>query len=131
MSSTSPSGNIHRYESVQKIESREIPGVAFTVFRMSFRRRTELLERVRELTMKAEFLESGSTPEERIEGALLARQAGRIYLEWGLAGIEGLTIDGEPATPERLIERGPEALCSEVLKAIHGECGLTDDERKN
>ena len=31
-----------------------------------------------------------------------------MYLAWGLVNIEGLTIDGEPATAERLIERGPD-----------------------
>ncbi len=48
-----------------------------------------------------------------------------------LVEIEGLEIDGEPARPESVIERGPEALCQEILRAIHAECGLSAEERKN
>ncbi|MGH9622868.1 MAG: hypothetical protein ACRD4G_00845 [Bryobacteraceae bacterium] len=55
----------------------------------------------------------------------------RLYLEWGLAEIEGLAIDGTSATPALLIEKGPEPLTREILASIQAELGLSEDERKN
>jgi hypothetical protein len=98
---------------------------------MSFGRRTELLRRVRELTKKVEFLEAGPDLGDRAQAALAGREADRLYLEWGLVEVEGLEIDGQPACPASLIDRGPEELCHEVLRAIHAECGLNAEERKN
>lgn len=120
-----------RYESALRLASASAPEVHFTICRMSFGRRTELLRRVRELTKKIEFLEAGPGLGERVEAALLGREADRVYLEWGLLTVEGLEIDGEPATPESLIASGPEPICSEILRAIQAECGLSADERKN
>jgi len=54
-----------------------------------------------------------------------------VYLEWGLEEIEGLTIDGEQATPQALIEKGPMDLAREILGRIKRECGLSEGERKN
>jgi hypothetical protein len=55
----------------------------------------------------------------------------RLYLLWGLVRIEGLTVDGEPATPESLAAAGPEALCREIAAKVKAETGLTEAERKN
>ena len=54
-----------------------------------------------------------------------------MYLQWGLLSIEGLIIDGEPATATRLLEKGPEDLTREVVCAIKEQCGLSEPERKN
>jgi hypothetical protein len=62
---------------------------------------------------------------------VLVGEVDRAYLEWGLEEVQGLTIDGEAATPAALIEKGPMGLAGEILKRIRGECGLTEDERKN
>ncbi len=146
MSYSSHSDDAVRYESALRVESATTPGVRFTIRKISFGRRTELLRRVRELTRKVEFLEAGqrSRPEgratevvfgealgERAEAALLGREADRVYLEWGLVSVEGLEIDGEAATLEGLIASGPEPLCDEILRAIQAECGLSAEERKN
>ncbi|MCX6638536.1 MAG: hypothetical protein NT090_26070 [Acidobacteria bacterium] len=48
-----------RYESALRLVSASTPGVRFTIRKISFGRRTELLRRVRELTRKIEFLEAG------------------------------------------------------------------------
>jgi hypothetical protein len=40
-------------------------------------------------------------------------------LRFGLHSIEGLEIDGEPATVESLIESGPPELFAEILREIH------------
>ena len=68
---------------------------------------------------------------EKLEAAVLQGEMDRVYLEWGLEAIEGLEIDGEAATPETLIERGPANLAAEILGRIRGECGLSESERKN
>jgi len=148
MSYSSHSDDAVRYESALRLVSASTPGVHFTIRKISFGRRTELLRRVRELTRKVEFLEAGqrlaSRSEgratdvvfgealgERAEAALLGREADRVYLEWGLVSVEGLEIDGEAATLEGLIASGPEPLCDEILRAIQAECGLSAEERKN
>jgi hypothetical protein len=97
---------------------------------MSLGRRIELARRIREIGKRLEFLEAGDA-REKLEAAVLAGEIERAYLEWGLEAVEGLTIDGELATPVVLIERGPAALAAEVLRRIQAECGLSEDERKN
>ena len=131
MNSTSHSANPARWDSAARIESSVSPGVHVTIRKMSFGRRTELLGRVRELTRKIEFLQAGTGLEEQAAAAVAGREADRIYLEWGLLKIEGLEIDGEPATPESLLASGPEEICDEILRAIQAECGLTAEQRKN
>jgi hypothetical protein len=119
------------HESIVTRESQSHPGVRYRVKRMSFGRRIELLRQVRELAAKAEFLEASNDPREKIEATLLAGEIDRLYLLWGLVGIEGLEVDGQAATPELLVEAGPEALCREILAAVKAEAGLTQDEQKN
>jgi len=94
-------------------------------------RRIELARKIREIGRKVEFLEAGQDPREKLEAMVLAAEIDRAYLEWGLEEIEGLTIDGEPATPVALIEKGPMELAQEILTRIKRECGLSEDERKN
>jgi hypothetical protein len=119
------------YDSAVWIDSEAVDGVRYAVARMSFGRRIELVRRIREIGRKAEFLEAGSDARDKLESAVLAGDVDRAYLEWGLVGVEGLTIDGETATPEMLIEKGPVALALEVLAKVKAECGLSEDERKN
>jgi hypothetical protein len=120
------------YESTRLVESQECGGVRFTVYRMSFGRRLELTRKVRELLGRLEFVRAGPAGNaEDAEAALLAGEIDREYARWGLASIEGLEIDGRAATPEDLIEKGPERLLAEVLAAIRREAGLEEEERKN
>ena len=125
------SGIPKEYESVVSMESSVAPNVRFTIYRVSFGRRMELSRRVRELSRKAEFLRAGPEIQEKIEANILAQEIDAMYLTWGLVSIEGLAIDGEPATADRLLEKGPEALVREVVDAIKAQCGLTEPERKN
>lgn len=53
------------------------------------------------------------------------------WIRWGLDKIEGLNIDGEPATVESFIENAPSDLFTEVLTAIRNEAELSPEERKN
>ena len=107
------------------------PGVVFTIRRLSFARRMDLSRKIREISRKIDFIAAGDELQERIEANLLAQEIDAIYLDWGLAGIEGLIIDGEAATPALLVEKGPDDLTSEIVRAIKGQCGLTEEERKN
>lgn len=119
------------YESTVRHESKAVPGVEFTIARMSFSRRIELTRRIRELSNKVEFLEAGEGAREKIEASLLAQEIQRIYLEWGLRQITGLEIDGREADTQLLISDGPEGLSNEIVAAIRAECGLNPEERKN
>ncbi len=119
------------YESMLTIRSKAMPAVMFVINRISFGRRMELSRRAREISRKAEFLEAGSQLQEKIEGSILAQEVDAMYLAWGLVSIAGLTIDGEAATAERLLERGPDELTREIVIAIKEQCGLSEGERKN
>ncbi len=119
------------YQSDVVIEARSWQGVRFRIARMSFGRRVELTRRVAELAGKVGYLQAGDEAKEKLDAAVLNGEIDRVYLEWGLRGIEGLMIDGAPATPESLMLAGPEELCREVVAAIKAQCGLNEEERKN
>lgn len=119
------------YESVTVTPSAVAPGVTFTIAKMSFSRRLELMQKIRELARRVEFLESGRDTSEQMDAALLQAEIDRMFLEWGLRSISGLELDGVPATPESLAARGPEELFREALAAVRAETGLSASERKN
>lgn len=126
---TSHSGS--SYASSVWFAAETCPGVRIRIARMSVGRRIELARRVREIGRRVEFLEAGQDAREKLEAAVLAGEIERAYLAWGLEAIEGLEIDGEPATPESVIERGPADLAAEIIARIQAECGLSEGERKN
>lgn len=119
------------YTSSETINSTVVPGVTYTLAKMSFGRRVELTQRIRELAGRKEFVEAGDSFSEKMEAQLLAFEIDRVYVLWGLKEVTGLTIDGLPATSETLAARGPEGLFREVLAAVKHECGLSEAERKN
>jgi hypothetical protein len=119
------------YTSFETIDSTVSQGVSYTVVKMSFGRRVELMRRIRELAGRKEFADAGNTPDEKMEAALLASEIDRIYLLWGLKEVTGLELDGLPTTPESLAASGPEELFREALAAVKQQCGLAEAERKN
>ena len=119
------------YTSFENIDSTVAPGVRYTLAKMSFGRRVDLMQRIREIAARKEFVEAGDTPDEKMEAALLASEIDRIYLLWGLKEVAGLELDGLPATPESLAASGPEELFREALAAVKQRCGLSEAERKN
>lgn len=119
------------YESTVVIDSQVAPGVRFTVARMSYSRRVELMSQIRELARRMEFLDAGAKPGDKMDAALLTAEINRLYLTWGLRAVTGLTLDGSEATPQGLVEQGPEELFREALAAVRAETGLTEAERKN
>ncbi len=118
------------YSSVSWHSSRLMPGVRFGIRRVSLRQRIELNRRVKELTVKHEFLRAGDTSGQ-LEATFSDLLVTELYLEWGLEEIEGLSINGQKATVELLIAFGPESLANEIGEIIQAESALTDDERKN
>lgn len=120
-----------QYESSIETSSKWAPTIRFRIERMSFSRRLELAKQVRGLLARQEFHASSDTPLEQVEASALSMEIDALYWDWGLIGIEGLTIDNAPATKQTLLEHGPEILVQEILTAIKRECGLNEEERKN
>jgi hypothetical protein len=119
------------YESYEVVASKVRPGVTYTVNRMSFGRRLELMRLVREIAPRLECFRAGTTHQDQIEAGLLSAEIDRLYLEWGLREVGGLIIDGEPASPARLADLGPEELFSEALQNVRAACHLSEAEVKN
>jgi hypothetical protein len=119
------------YASAEWFDSVSRPPVRYSIRRISFGRRIELARQIREVGRKAEYLEAGNDVRDKLEATVLGAEIDRVYLDWGLVGVEGMEIDGETATPQSLIDAGPAELAAEILNRIKAECGLTDDERKN
>ena len=119
-----------RHESVEWRDSNVLSGVRFGIRRVSLNDRIELTERARDLCRQYEFLRAGDAGDQ-LESSLSDLLVRKLYLEWGLAEIDGLEIDGKPANLDNLIKNGPEALSNEIIVAIQAQLGLTEDERKN
>ena len=120
-----------QYQSTVRVASRTQPGVIFQIARMAFNRRMQLMRQVRELARNLEFLRAGESDAEQMDGQILNAEIERAYITWGLVAVEGLEIDGEPATAASLLEKGPEELVYEAIGAVRAECSLSDEERKN
>jgi hypothetical protein len=116
--------------SVSWHQSQTVPEVRFAIRRISLAHRLELTRRLRDLTLRYEFLNAGETPDQ-LEAALSDLLVRKLYIEWGLAEIQGLMIDGEDATAALLIQKGPENLTGEIISVIRQEIELSEDERKN
>lgn len=118
------------FESVRWQASKELPDVRFAVREPSLQKRIDLTRKLHELTLQNDFLASGKEMEQ-LELALAELLVQKLLVEWGLAAIEGLYIDGKAATPGELIETGPERLVAEIAAAVRERCGLSEEERKN
>jgi hypothetical protein len=119
------------YASEAVVESRVVPGVTFRIGKMSFGRRVELMQRVRDLARRTEFLAASEEAGDKIDAALLHAEIERLYVSWGVRAVSGLAVDGKAAGPELLTEAGPEGLFREALAAVRRETGLNEEERKN
>jgi hypothetical protein len=119
------------WDSRRVVRSEARSGVEFVIARMTFGRRLELMRGVRDLASRLEFFQAGRDAANEMEASLLAAEIDKLYILWGLEEVRGLELDGAPATVESLIERGPEELFHEALRAVRSECGLGENERKN
>ena len=118
------------YFSLDWRESQTHTGVRFAIRRVSLAQRLELTRQVRELTLRYEFLKAGDAVDQ-LDAALADLLVKKLYLEWGVVALQGLLIDGEMATVQTLVEKGPEDLVDEAIAALQTAIGLTDEERKN
>jgi hypothetical protein len=121
----------HSFDSALWFDAESVAGVRYAIARLTFGRRLDLARRIREIGRKAEFLAAGTDVREKLEAAVVGAEVDRAYLEWGLLAVEGLTIDGEAATPQAVVDRGPLELATEILGHVKSECGLSEAERKN
>ncbi len=119
------------YESVEQVNSKVAAGVTFSIYKMSFTRRMDLMRRVRELAGRAEFLNAGKDAAGKMDAAILESEIDRLYVAWGLKEVSGLDVDGASATPDSLAESGPEEVFREALAAVRAATGLSEAERKN
>lgn len=120
------------YESTTVFDSKALPGVRVRLRRISFGARLELARLLRDALERIDRAMSAPPGEARdAQAAGLAAEADMICLRWAVCGIEGLEIDGQAATVESLIERGPEPLVVETIERVRAECGLNEQERKN
>jgi hypothetical protein len=118
------------YQSLLWLDSKRLPGVRFSLRKMSLSQRIDLSSRTRELTLRNEFLKAGNLTDQ-MDAGLADLLVEKLYLEWAVAGVTGLRIDGTPASLPLLIERGPDVLVNEILEAIRSQLELSDAERKN
>ena len=122
--------NEFSYASVLWFKSETVQGVRYGIRRASLSQRIELTKRARELSIRYEFLKAGDASDQ-LEASLADLLVRKLYIEWGLTELTGLRVDREPATVALLIEKGPEALVDEIIAAIRGQLGLSEQERKN
>ena len=118
------------YSSVQWYDSKNLIGVKYAIRRISLLQRIELTRAVQELMHNHEFLRAG-TQSDQVEANLAELLVRKLYIDWGLAALEGLTIDGQEATPGSLVELGPEGLAEEIAATIRAQLELSEEERKN
>ena len=118
------------YPSLLWHDSRVSGGVRYATRRVSLGQRIELTKKVRALSISNEFLRAGDTADQ-LEASLADLLVRKLYLEWGLAALRGLWVDGELGTVEMLIEKGPEALATEIAETIRDQIAFTEEERKN
>jgi hypothetical protein len=90
----------------------------------------DLIRRIRELSLKCEFLNAGERAEEKLQAALFSAEIDRLYVTWGLQELTGLEVDGVAATPELLVETGPRGAVPWIVDAIKAECGLRNGTKK-
>lgn len=119
------------YQSTAIHISQTCPGVQFAVRRLSLAGRMELLEKIREAGTRLEFHQAGSSVEDTASSAAIHARVDELYVRWGLHSIEGLSIDGQPATADSLLAKGPNGLAVEIAMAVRREIFLDEEERKN
>jgi len=113
------------------IEARSVPGVKLLLWNVTLAKRIELTRAIHEITVEQEFHAADGSERGRAAAALASLKAEAAVIGWGLAGVEGLVMDGEPVDIEHFLERAPERLAREALGEIQRASSLTADERKN
>ena len=129
--SADPEAEPGQYENAVWHASRTRPGVRYQVLRMSLLRRHRLLMELKDLAAEQRFHAVQEGVASELAAAELRGRIDEKAIRAGLVQIEGLSIGGEPATVESLLESGPEDLAYEIAEAIADESFLNEEERKN
>jgi hypothetical protein len=66
-----------------------------------------------------------------ISAAELQARIDVIVIRTAVLEIKGLSIDGQPASVEKLLDSGPASLAREIAEVVAEESFLNEDERKN
>jgi hypothetical protein len=146
----------YQYKSTLPLESTTCPGVKFTLRKMSERKRHQFYLAVADSTEKIrgflrdaqklqpqvlaaaedmELLAELTAEAERINQAVSAEQRFVIdpaWVRYGLKSVDGLEIDGEPATIDTLLgDDGPSELVQEIAAAIKAASVMPEAQLKN
>lgn len=140
-------------------QSEALPGVSFAVRRLNYIARSErdlsMLEdraRLTAILRRMEAICDGGKIERDDDGRVTNITAGRehefrpldneyamihqtrivpAYIRAGLLSVEGLEIEGAPATVESVLKHAPDALLDEVFAACYAASDLSEAQRKN
>lgn len=122
----------------------EFAGVSFTIHQLTEGKRIQVRmdlaahsARIRELAL--EKLQSDALPEaqDRMRAyykvmydmrELVDDHMNPVWLRNLLVSVQGLTIKGQPVTPDLLIQSGPTALYKEIVAAVRSAAGLSELE---
>ena len=131
---------MYAFESKTTLESKTIPGVSFTIRKMTDARRAKFrlqnADILAELTSKFEQRDApGITDVAKHRAGLeieifLADKINPAWLSWGLISVSGVIADGADVTPANLAD-GPEELYNEIVGAIKTIAQMTEAEIKN
>lgn len=113
------------------VEARSVAGVRLWLWNVTLARRIELTRAVHEITVEQEFHAGGGSERGRAAAVLASLRAEAEVLRWGLAGVDGLVVDGVRVGVEDFVEKAPERLAREALREIQRASALTELERKN
>jgi hypothetical protein len=132
------------FETKVRIESDKLPGVAFTVRRLSKIQRDKITLaalqdqlRVSDLWEQLQKkLEDKDAASEAVRldaeiGVITSANLKPMYIRAGLVSIEGVQYGGKPATTDLLIENGPDELVDEIWLAINAHAKLTMEQQGN
>ena len=134
-------------------DSEALPGVRFTVKRLNYISRSErdlallddrskltaIMRRMEALVIDGDLAEAkpikGKEDEyTRLNAEYALLHQTRIvpaYVRAGFISIEGLDIDGKPATAADILDHAPDEFLDEVFAACVSASGLTEAQRKN
>jgi hypothetical protein len=120
-----------KYDSSFVAQSACVPGVSFTIRRVSVLRRLDLLRQIRELCARLDFYKAGASLADKLDASIASSEIEALYVKWGVIQIDGLTIDGLDVTLDLFVERGQEELVREAAALVRSQLGLSEQERKN
>ena len=136
--------NSYNFSTTKTVNSVKLPGVVFQLRKMTERRRLKLMlstgpinAEIREKIEQQRNLREQTPPPiaqilqlDADINVLVTEKLNPAKIAWGVAGISGLSLDGEPATMDNLLD-WPSDLIEEIIELIDGGTALNEVEQKN